>query len=67
MLCLYGTESNNVCAYCRKHKKGMTVRQVKAKQCLKKQCWYLQKYEQHSWWEQRALAKARKKANRKLY
>lgn len=36
MLCMYGTESDNVCAYCRRHQKGMTVRQVRKKECLKK-------------------------------
>lgn len=49
MNCLYGTESDNVCAYCRRHQKGMTVRQVRKKECLKKNCWYLVKYEQHEW------------------
>lgn len=67
MNCLYETESDNVCAYCRRHQKGLTVRQVRKKECLKKNCWYLVKYEQHEWWNQRKLAKERRKANKITY
>lgn len=67
MNCLYGTESDNVCAYCRRHQKGLTVRQVSKKECLKKNCWYLVKYEQHEWWNQRRLTKERRKANKITY
>lgn len=67
MNCLYGTESDNVCAYCRRHQKGMTVRQVRKKECLKKNCWYLVKYEQHERWNQRRLTKERRKANKITY
>lgn len=67
MNCLYGTESDNVCAYCRRHQKGLTVRQVRKKECLTKNCWYLVKYEQHEWWNQRRLTKERRKANKITY
>lgn len=67
MNCLYGTESDNVCAYCRRHQKGLTVRQVRKKECLKKNRWYLVKYEQHEWWNQRRLTKERRKANKITY
>lgn len=67
MNCLYGTESDNVCAYCKRHQKGLTVRQVRKKECLKKNCWYLVKYEQHEWWNQRRLTKERRKANKITY
>lgn len=67
MNCLYGTESDNVCAYYRRHQKGLTVRQVRKKECLKKNCWYLVKYEQHEWWNQRRLTKERRKANKITY
>lgn len=67
MNCLYGTESDNVCAYCRRHQKGLTVRQVRKKECLKKQCYYLVKYENHSWWQQRQNIKAKRKANKIIY
>lgn len=67
MQCMYGAESDNVCAYCRKHRKCMTVKQVKTKECLRKQCWYLVKYEEHSWWRQREIMKAKRKARKNMY
>jgi hypothetical protein len=30
------------------------------KECLKKECWHLKKYE-HEWWKQRAALKEKKK------
>lgn len=48
------------CAYCKHHKCSLTVKQVKQKECLKKQCWHLKKYD-HDWWKQREAAKAKKK------
>lgn len=67
MLCMYGAESDNVCAYCKKHRKGMTVKQVKTKECLKKNCWHLVKYEDHSWWKQRDVIKAKRKVRKTMY
>ena len=48
------------CAYCNLHKCSLTVRQIKMKECLKKECWHLKKYE-HEWWKQRAALKEKKK------
>ena len=67
MECMYGAESDNVCAYCRRHKKGMTVKQVRKKECLKKNCWYLVKYETHTWWKQRGTMKQKRKARKNIY
>lgn len=61
---LYGTYSSKPCGYCKRHQKGITWRQVKAKGCLQKQCWYFRKYEDHEIWKQRSLMKQRKKAKR---
>ena len=55
--CLSNTCSNNVAAYCKYHKCGLTVKQIKVKNCLGKQCWYLQKNESHEWWKQREITK----------
>lgn len=60
------TYAKNPCAYCRKHKCCLTVKQVKGRECLKKQCWYFVKYPEHEWWKQRELLKAKKKANKML-
>jgi hypothetical protein len=38
----------------------MTVKQMKAKGCLQKQCWHLVKNEQHQYWKQRALTKQKR-------
>jgi hypothetical protein len=43
----------------------MTVKQMKAKECLKKQCWHLVKNDGHQYWKQREVAKNKKK-ERKL-
>lgn len=58
---LYNTMANSPCGKCKKKNCELTVRQVKAKKCLGKNCWHLVKYENHEWWHQRELAKERKK------
>lgn len=63
---LYGTVARSPCAYCRKHHCSLTFKQIKGRKCLAKQCWYLQKYETHEVWKQRALQKERKKANKQI-
>jgi hypothetical protein len=45
--------------FCRYHHWYMTAKSVKAKGCLEKNCWYLVKWKQHPWWEQRELRKQR--------
>ena len=60
-VCLFNTQSNNVAAYCKHHHCGMTVKQIKCKNCLGKQCWYLVKNEQHEWWSQRDMTKQKRK------
>ena len=42
----------------------MTVKQIRGKECLAKNCWYLQKNEEHEWWAQRKRAKAKRKNRR---
>ena len=64
MECLYNTHSENVVAYCKHHKCAMTVKQMRCKNCLGKQCHHLQKNENHQYWHQRELTKQKKK-NRK--
>ena len=67
-MCMFNTQSNNVAGYCKHHHCGMTVKQIKCKNCLQKQCWYLVKNEQHSWWAQRSDIKQKRKARKeKLY
>ena len=59
--CLFGTCSDNVAAYCELHSKYMTVKQIRHKDCLKKECWHLQKKEDHEWWAQRQRIKQKRK------
>lgn len=59
---LYGGESKNVCAYCKRKGCYMTVKQVKKKNCLKKECHHLDKKD-HEWWIQRALLKQKRRNN----
>lgn len=59
--CLFNTYSNNCCAYCKKHHCSMTVRQMKKKECLGKQCWHLVKNEKHQIWKQREVTKQKRR------
>ena len=63
--CLFNTCSDNCCAYCKLHHCSMTVKQMRAKGCLQKQCWHLMKNEQHQYWRQREVTKQKRK-DRKL-
>ena len=67
---LYGSESTNVCAYCYKHYKALTPKQVKRKECLAKQCGALKRLE-HPYWDKRdkkkQMRKERKERMEKLY
>lgn len=59
--CLFGSCSNNCCAYCKLHHSHMTVKQMKTKGCLQKQCWHLIKHEEHPYWRQREATKKKRK------
>lgn len=63
---LYGSEfeKHRACAYCKHHHCYLTVKQVKQHECLKKQCYHLNKNEQHGWWIQRNLTKQKRKARK---
>jgi hypothetical protein len=39
----------------------MTVKQMKSKECLQKQCWHLVKNEEHAYWKQRETMKQKRK------
>lgn len=64
--CLFNTHSNNVAAYCRYHRCGMTVKQMRCKNCLGKQCRHLAKNDEHPYWRQREVMKQKRK-DRKNY
>ena len=59
---LYGTEitEKHCIGYCKKHCGHITCKQLKRKECLRKQCRHLEK-RPHEFWEQRALIKAKKR------
>ena len=57
---LYGGESANVCAYCFKHYRALTPKQLKRKECLAKQCGALKKLD-HPFWEEREERKQKRK------
>lgn len=62
--CLFNTSSNNCCAYCKYHNCSVTVKQMRAKNCLGKQCRHLVKNENHQYWKQRAVTKQRRKSRK---
>jgi hypothetical protein len=62
--CLFNSESNNCCGYCKYHNAFMTVKQMRCKNCLQKECRHLVKNEEHQYWRQRELTKQKRK-NRK--
>ena len=63
---LYGSEfdKNRSCAFCKHHLCHLTVKQVRQHECLKKQCWHLQKNENHDWWRHRDIMKQKRKAKK---
>lgn len=62
--CLFNTYSKNIAAYCRYHCASMTVKQMKCKNCLQKECRHLVKNEEHQYWRQRELMKQKRKARK---
>lgn len=65
--CLFNTHSDNVAAWCSHHHCYMTVKQMRNKECLKKQCNYLKKNEAHQYWRQRELVKQKRKARKEQF
>lgn len=63
---LYGSQvsRSKAVGYCRYHNAALTTKTLKGHECLKKQCNALKRYEEHDFWRQREVMKARKKANR---
>lgn len=60
---LYGSSSANSCAYCYKHHKALTPRQMRTKKCLEKQCSALKRCE-HPYWVQREKKKEQRVARK---
>lgn len=61
---IFGNEAKNPVAYCTLHHGALTTKQMKLKGCLCKQCWHLRKNEEHEYWRQREIKKAKKKGKR---
>lgn len=63
---LYGTQTyfRNCAGYCGFHHKYLTVKQIKRKGCLGKQCKSLKKLDHH-YWELREIIKQKKESNTK--
>ena len=59
---LYHGCSDNCCAYCHFHQCSMTVKQMKKKECLQKQCRHLVKNPEHAYWKLRESMKQKRKA-----
>jgi hypothetical protein len=57
---IYGGKPKNPVAYCELHNGSLTVKEMKKKGCLGKQCHHLRKNKQHEYWNQRLIMKARK-------
>ncbi len=62
---LFRGKSTNLCGWCYYHDKGLTVRQMRLKKCLSRQCNAFKKFPEHTYWQQREAAKRAKK-QRKL-
>ena len=65
---LYGSEitKNRAVGYCHFHRAALTVKTIKGKECLKKQCDALEKYECHDFWRQHAQKKELRKARKQV-
>ena len=62
---LYGCEAayKNVIGYCKYHHRFLTVKQLKQKQCLGKQCPLLKRIK-HTYWEERKNRKLLKQSKK---
>ena len=58
---------DNAVAWCKFHKCAMTPNQIRNKECLKKGCRYLLKYENHRYWEKRKAIKELRKLRKEKY
>lgn len=54
---IFGRYCRNPCGFCFYHKKLLTVKQLKAKRCLQKECGALYRYQTHPFWAQREKVK----------
>lgn len=61
---LYNTMSDNIAGQCRLKHCALTVKQIKTKECLRKNCHHFVKNENHEWWAQRDRAKEKKKMDK---
>lgn len=63
---LYGSQISrkHAIGFCKCHNAALTVKTLKKHECLGKQCNALKKYEDHDYWRQREVMRARKKANK---
>ena len=63
---LYGSEIaiTKAVGYCKRHGCHLTCHTLKQRECLKKQCHFLDKHEENDYWRQRDQKKAMKKANK---
>jgi len=63
---LYGGQSpiNHCCGYCKLKGKYLTVKQMKRKECLGKQCNALAKLEVHPYWKKRDIKLQGKKSKK---
>lgn len=64
MECLFNGQSNNCCAFCKYHNCAVTVKQMRAKQCLQKECRHLIKNATHSYWKQREAVRQKRKSRK---
>ena len=62
--CLFNTKSDNCCGFCKYHHCHLTVKQMRTKECLQKECKAFVKNEDHPYWKQREIIKQKRK-NRK--
>lgn len=56
--------SKSPVGFCHLHKKTLSLRQMKKKECLAKECHWLERYKDHHYWIERAKRKELAKARR---
>lgn len=61
----WNTQSNNVCAFCKKHCVWMTPKQMKKRNCIARHCDALSPLQDHGYWKNRAVRKEQRKNRKK--
>ena len=60
---IYGGRPDNPAAYCHLHRGSLSVRELRRKNCLGKQCRHFERNDSHPFWRERERIKQKRKGS----